>query len=83
MFASMSCADAMIHWRAGEHWLPRLRVESVDATGAGDTILAGPVVVRGGSLRQRSGAGCHIYGVDASLRRCDALLAFLGRQARP
>jgi hypothetical protein len=83
MFASMSCADAMIHRRAGEHRLPRLRVESVDATGAGDTFLASPVAVRGWSLRQRNGAGCHIYGVDASLPRYDAFLAFLGRQARP
>ena len=26
----------LLVWRNGEHWLPRIRVESVDATGAGD-----------------------------------------------
>ncbi len=27
-------------WRDGEHWLPRIHVESIDATGAGDAFAA-------------------------------------------
>ena len=37
-------AGDLILWPEGEHWLPRLKVKTVDATGAGDAFAAGLVV---------------------------------------
>jgi ribokinase len=34
----------LVLWPGGEHWLPRLKVKTVDATGAGDAFAAGIAV---------------------------------------
>ena len=81
----------LLVWRDGEHWLPRLPVRSVDATGAGDAFLAGLVVRR---LEGRSWADAGrfasaaaaltttAFGVDTSLPRRDSVLDFLAHHER-
>ncbi|MFL5802363.1 MAG: PfkB family carbohydrate kinase [Roseiflexaceae bacterium] len=83
-------AGDLLLWREGEHWLPRLPVRAVDATGAGDAFLAGLVAMRlagwswpeaGRFASAAAALTTTSFGVEVSLPRREAVLAFLERQA--
>jgi ribokinase len=78
-------------WADGEHWLPRIPVESVDATGAGDAFAGAFAVMlaEGRSLAQAgrfASAAAALtttkLGAQAALPRREQVLALL-EQTRP
>jgi ribokinase len=81
----------LIVWRAGQCWLPRLEVQAVDETGAGDAFTAALAVqlAEGRGLAEAgpfANAAAALtttrLGVQASLPRRDEVLALLERRAR-
>ncbi len=79
----------LLVWDEDEQWLPRQLVHSVDATGAGDAFLAGLVAMRlEGHMWPEAGRFASVaaaltttsFGVETSLPRRDAVLAFLERK---
>jgi ribokinase len=75
-------------WRDGESWLPRIRIDAVDATGAGDAFAAtiasalaeGKPLIEAGRMASAAAAlATTAIGAQAGLPRRDRLLAFISR----
>jgi ribokinase len=73
-------------WEGGEVWLPRFRVERVDATGAGDAFASAlavqlaegaPLPEAGRFASAAAALATTVLGAQASLPRRDAVLALL------
>lgn len=79
----------LLIWREGECWLPRIEVESIDATGAGDAFAAALAVAiaegrsweEAGWLASASAAlATTVVGAQAGLPRRDQVEALLERE---
>lgn len=81
----------LLVWSDGEEWLPRIPVDTVDRTGAGDafaatlaTVLAeGKLLVEAARMANAAAAlATTAVGAQAGLPRRQALLALLAREAK-
>jgi ribokinase len=65
----------LLVWREGEHWLPKLPVKSIDATGAGDAFAA--ALAEAGTFANAAALKTTGLGAQAALLRRAAVLALL------
>jgi ribokinase len=81
----------LLVWDGGEEWFPRIRVRSVDATGAGDAYAAGfAVALAEGQPLSAAGAFANAaaalkttrLGAQAGLPHREAVLALMRRRGR-
>jgi ribokinase len=81
----------LLVWSDGEAWLPRIPVDTLDATGAGDAFAAtlatalaeGKPLLEAGRMGNAAAAlATTAIGAQAGLPRRNALLAFLARETK-